>query len=131
MSVRRLLLGTLLTGTFAAGCLAVASPAWAANDAAPACSLSADAPKRHGDGIEGKGYRKGCSDTVTYFWVRIYKVIDHWPDSEIAVKGRQYMQNGDLSAVGGCDGGGQYYTHTSTATGLSGDSHESGRADLC
>jgi hypothetical protein len=61
----------------------------------------------------------------------VYKVIDWWPDAEKAVKGSTYVQNGRLTATGGCDGRGQHYTHTSTATGVSGDSRESRRASLC
>lgn len=131
MIFRRLALGALLAGASAAGGLAVASPAWAVNEAAPGCHISADAPKKHGNRLEGQGHRKECSDTVTYFWVRVYKVIDYFPDSEIAVKGRQYVQNDDLTATGNCDGSDTYYTHTSTATGLSGDSRESIRDQLC
>jgi hypothetical protein len=63
--------------------------------------------------------------------VRVYKVIDWWPDSEIAVKGRNHMQNGNLTAVGSCDGRGEHYTHVSTATGVSGNAVESGRVVLC
>lgn len=131
MRFRRLALGVLLAGACAAGGLAVASPAWAADDAAPACRLVADAPKKHGGRLDGKGERQGCSDTVTYFWVRIYKVVDFLPDSEIAVRGRQYVRNDKLIATGNCDGSDTYYTHTSTATGLSGDSLESDRAQRC
>jgi hypothetical protein len=131
MSFRRLALGALLASACAAGGLAVASPAWAVNDAAPACHLVADAPKQHGNRLEGRGEREGCSDTATYFWVRIYKVVDFLPDSEIAVKGSQYVRNDELTATGNCDGSDTYYTHTSTATGLSGDSLESDRAQRC
>jgi hypothetical protein len=131
MRFQRLALGLLLAGAAAAGGLAVASPAWAADEAAPACRLSADVPTQHGNRLDGKGKRKGCSDTVTYFWVRIYKVVDLLPDSEIAVKGRQYVRDDELTAGGNCDGADTYYTHTSTATGLSGDSRESTRAQRC
>lgn len=134
MSVRRLLLGTLLTGTFAAGCLAVASPAWAVHsdaDAAPGCALRANEPTDSGTTVTGDGIREGCSDVVTYFWVRVYKAIPMWPDTEKAVQGSTYVQNRKLSATGRCDGRGDYYTHTSTATGVTGDSVESSRAQLC
>jgi hypothetical protein len=131
MGFRRSMLGTLLTGALAAGSLAVASPAWGATSGistTPGCHLEAAEPKAI---LKGTGKRKGCSDVVTYFWVRIYKVIPMWPDSEAAVSGRTYVQNTELIATGQCDGGGTYYTHTSTATGLSGDSVESPRAQLC
>ena len=131
MSFRSLLLYTLLGGAFAAGGLAVASPAWGADDAVQGCLLYADTPEQHGSRVQGEGGRLGCSNTVTYFWVRVYRVIDHWPDAEIAVRGRQYMQDGDLTADGSCDGSDDYYTHSSTATGLSGDTTESRRAELC
>lgn len=131
MKFRRLTLGVLLAGACAAGGLAVASPAWAADDAAPGCRLFAEEPERHGNRIQGKGEREGCSDTVTYFWARVYKVVDYFPDTEIAVKGRQYVRNDELTAAGNCDGSDAYYTHTSTATGLSGDSLESGRVHTC
>lgn len=125
------MLGTLLASAFVAGSMAVASPAWSVtsgNGAAPGCHLEAAEPKGR---LNGTGRRKGCSDVVTYFWVRVYKVIPMWPDSETAVKGRTYVQNTELIATGQCDGGGTYYTHASTATGLSGDSVESPRAQLC
>jgi hypothetical protein len=131
MRFRRLALGVLLAGAAAAGGLAVASPAWAADEAAPACHLVAETPQRHGNRLEGTGRREGCSDTATYFWVRIYKDVSFLPDSEIAVKGRQYVRNDELTATGNCDGSDTYYTHTSTATGLSGDSLESDRVQRC
>lgn len=131
MRFRSLTLCALLAGAGAAGGLTVASPAWASDHATTACRIYADKPEPRGRNVEGEGHRRGCSDTVTYFWVRIYKVIDHWPDSEVGVNGRQYVQNDELSVVGSCDGRGSYYTHTSTATGLSGDEVESSRALLC
>jgi hypothetical protein len=131
MSVRGSLLGTVLVTTLAARAMAVASPAWGVGHATRGCQLYADAPEPRGSRIAGEGGRRGCSDTVTYFWTRIYKVIDYWPDGEVAVQGRQYMQNGSLSPAADCDGPGRYYTHASTSTGLSGDSVESRRAELC
>lgn len=134
MSFRRSLLGVLLAGAFAAGGLAVASPAWAVSaggHATPGCTLTADVPTSNKVTVTGKGSRDGCSDTVTYFWVRVYKVIPVWPDSEKAVRGTTYVQNPELTATGPCDGRGDYYTHTSTATGITGDSVESARAQLC
>ena len=137
MNVRTLIPGLLMAGTVVVGGVATAAPAWAAapgtTDVAAACQLRADTPKWNPQTrrLSGVGSRSGCSNTVTYFWVRVYKVIDWWPDSEKAVKGSNYVQNGSLTAVGGCDGRGQHYTHTSTATGVSGDSRESGRKSLC
>ncbi len=134
MSFRRSMLGTLLAGTLVAGSMAVASPAWGAAQggaAAPGCHLIAAEPTAPRGTLNGIGRRKGCSDVVTYFWVRVYKAIPAWPDSEKAVIGRTYIQNIELSAKGQCDGHGDYYTHTSTATGVSGDSVESPRASLC
>ncbi len=131
MSFRRSMLGTLLAGTLVAGSLAVASPAWGASDAMPGCHLEADTPQAPRKTITGTGRREGCSDIVTYFWVRVYKAIPAWPDSEKFVKGRTYIQNTELSATGPCDERGRYYTHTSTATGVTGDSIESDRAQLC
>lgn len=134
MSFRRSVLGTLLACTFAAGSLAVASPAWGASpgdNAASGCHLDAAAPTAPHTILSGAGRRADCSDTVTYFWVRVYKEIPLWPDSEKAVRGRTYVQNTALNATGSCDGRGAYYTHTSTATGLTGDSVESSRAQLC
>ncbi|GAB1515557.1 hypothetical protein [Actinophytocola sp. KF-1] len=128
------MLGTLLAGAFVAGSLAVASPAWGAtqgSDTASGCHLVAAEPTAPRGTLNGIGRREHCSDVVTYFWVRIYKAIPAWPDSEKAVIGRTYVQNTELSAKGPCDGEGDYYTHTSTATGLSGDSVESPRASLC
>jgi hypothetical protein len=93
--------------------------------------LTADKPTAGGSALKGVGSRTGCSDTVTYFWVRVYKVVDWWPDAEKAVKGRPYVQNGNLTATGSCDGRGEHYTHASTATGASGDEVESGRVVLC
>ena len=129
-------LGLLTVCAIAAGGVALASPAWAADpattEAAEACRLNANTPRPSGSAkISGYGSRGGCSDTVTYFWVRVYKAIDWWPDSEIAVRGRNYFQNGSLTVTGACDGRGEHYTHTSTATGASGDSVESGRVVLC
>lgn len=131
MSLRGTLLRTLLAGAFAMGSLAVASPAWGAADAVRGCGLYAKPPTRDGSQVRGEGGRNECSDTVTYLWARIYRVIDHWPDAEIAVQGRQYAQNAKLKPAGSCDGADSYYTHTSSATGLSGDTIESRRAQLC
>lgn len=135
MNFQRSMLGTLLAMTFVAGGLAVASPAWGATpryDTNSGCHLVAtkpyDTPKAS---VKGTGMRKECSDTVTYFWVRVYKVIPMWPDAEKAVSGRTYVQNTELTTTGSCDEGGSYYTHTSTATGVTGDSVESPRAQLC
>ncbi len=128
------MLGALLTGALAAGTVAVASPAWAATpgtDAAPGCRLVASKPTAPRGTLNGIGRREYCSSVVTYFWVRVYKAIPAWPDSETAVVGRTYVQNNELSATGPCDGQGNYYTHTSTAKGLSGDSVESARVSLC
>ena len=131
MSFRRLLLGALLAGTLAAGGLATASPAWADGATTSGCHLTAETPKAPRATLSGTGSRSGCADTVTYFWVRIYEVVPMWPDAERAVRGSTYVQNDKFAATGPCDGKGQYYTHTSTATGLTGDSVESDRALLC
>ena len=134
MSFRRSMLGTLLAGTFVAGSLAVASPAWGVtpgDNVASGCHLDAAKPTAPKTTLAGAGRRAGCSDTVTYFWVRVYREIPLWPDSEKAVRGRTYVQNTALIATGSCDDRGAYYTHTSTATGLTGDSVESSRAQLC
>jgi hypothetical protein len=135
MGFRNYVLGSLAVAAMAAGCAAIASPAWAAGpgtaEAKPACRLTADIPVARGSTLRGAGTRSGCSDTVTYFWVRVYKAIDYWPDAEKAVKGNQYVQNGTLTAIGSCDDRGEHYTHVSTATGASGDAVESGRVVLC
>jgi len=127
--------GVLTAAAVATGSAAISSPSWAdgsgASEVKPACRLGADRPTAHGSTLKGVGWRSGCSDTVTYLWVRVYKVIDFWPDSEKAVNGSQYVQNGNLAATGSCDGRGEHYTHTSTATGVSGDAVESGRVTLC
>ena len=135
MGFRKYALGLLTIAAMAAGSAAIASPAWAADPATgaakPACRLNANKPTARGSTLRGVGSRSGCSDTVTYFWVRVYKAIDYWPDAEKAVKGNQYVQNGSLTATGPCDGRGEYYTQTSTATGVSGGDVESGRVVLC
>lgn len=133
MGFRNHALGLLAISAVAAGGAAVASPAWAAGQGADeqACRLNAKRPTASASTLRGVGSRSGCSDTVTYFWVRVYKVIDWWPDAEKAVKGDKYVQNGNLMATGPCDGRGEYYTHTSTATGASGSDVESGRVVLC
>jgi hypothetical protein len=134
MSFRRLALCALLAGTLAAGGLAVASPAWAVStddDVAAGCHLSAEVPTAARGSVSGTGIRDECSDTVTYFWVRVYKAIPAWPDSEKAVRGSTYVQNIELTANGSCDGRTDYYTHVSTATGITGDSIESARKQLC
>jgi hypothetical protein len=132
MGFRKTMFGVLTVGAIAAGGAAMASPAWAAEPGGEqACRLSAGAPEVSKSTLRGRGVRADCQDTVTYFWVRVYKVIDLWPDAEKAVKGTQYLQNGNLTATGPCDGRDEHYTHTSTATGVSGDSIESARALLC
>jgi hypothetical protein len=131
MKCCKYVLGLLTVVAVAAGGAAIASPAWAADEATPACRLNANKPTVSGSNLKGIGSRSGCSDTVTYFWVRVYKAIDWWPDAEKAVRGKQYVQNGNLTATGSCDGRGEHYTHTSTATGASGDAVESGRVVLC
>lgn len=135
MGFRNYVLGSLTIVAVAAGSAAIISPAWAVGpgtgEAEPVCRLTASKPTASGSTLKGVGSRSGCSDTVTYFWVRVYKVVDWWPDAEKAVKGRQYVQNGNLTATGSCDGRGEHYTHTSTATGASGDEVESGRVVLC
>ena len=81
--------------------------------------------------MSGYGARSGCSNTVNYFWVRVYKQIDWWPDAERAVAGRTHWGNGGLTAKGSCAGRAVHYTHVSTATGVSGDSRESSRRTIC
>jgi len=136
MSIRKIALRLLMVGMIATGGTMMASPAWAASpDAFDAnagrCRLTANEPTANGSRLRAEGSRSGCSNTVTYFWVRVYKVIPFWPDSEKAVKGQNYVQNGKLVATGTCDGHGEHYTHTSTASGTAGDSVESGRVVLC
>lgn len=130
-AIAPLSLASSLLGAMVVGSLAMASPAWGAAQPALGCQLYADAPEQHASRVVAEGGRRGCPDTVTYFWTRIYKVVDHWPDSEVAVRGRQYMRNGQLKPDATCDGPGRYYTHASTSTGMSGDSVESRRAELC
>jgi hypothetical protein len=135
MGFRDCVRGSLMIAAVGAGSVAFASPAWASGQAAgeakPACRLNANKPTVSKSTLKGAGSRSGCSDTVTYFWVRVYKVVDLWPDSERAVRGNQYVQNGNLVATGSCDGRGEHYTHTSTASGAGGDAVESGRIVLC
>jgi hypothetical protein len=132
MGFRNTMFGVLTVGAIAAGGAAMVSPAWAAEPGGEqACRLIAYKPSTSGATLQGKGERAGCSDTVTYFWVRVYKVIDLYPDGERAVTGSNYVQNTNLTARGSCDGKEEYYTHTSTATGISGDSTESSRVVLC
>lgn len=136
MQLRKIAVGLLMLGTISTASLATALPAWAADPGAPGtgasvCRITASAPYKSGGRLHGDGARSGCSDTVTYLWVRVYEDITWWPDSERGVTGRNYVQNGQLTATGTCDGHGLYYTYTSTASGASGDSVESGRAPLC
>ncbi|TDV44178.1 hypothetical protein CLV71_11487 [Actinophytocola oryzae] len=138
MSFRSITATALMVGAAACGGAALAAPAWAADTtasgtSAAVCRITANPPKSNGapTKLRGEGSRSGCSSTVTYLWVRVYKDITLWPDSERAVNGQNYVQNGTFAATGTCDGSGSYYTHTSTATGASGDSVESGRVDLC
>jgi hypothetical protein len=131
MNIRRWPLG-LVVAAVTAGGAAMASPAWAAPADEQACHLTAYKPEpRPGSALQGTGLRSGCGDQVTYFWVRVYRDIDLWPDAERAVIGSQYVQNDELTARGKCGDHGEHYTHTSTATGLSGDSVESARKTLC
>jgi hypothetical protein len=125
-----------MAGTIATSGAMMTSPAWATDPStsearAGGCRLTANEPRVNGSRLRGTGSRSGCSNTVTYFWVRVYKVIPFWPDSEKAVKGQNYVQNGKLAATGSCDGRGEHYTYTSTASGASGNSVESGRVTLC
>lgn len=133
MQFRKMTLGLLLAGTIATAGFATTSPAWATDPETPTggCRITANPPRLQGTKLRGDGARTGCANTVTYLWVRVYKAIPWWPDSEQAVKGKTYVQNGALTAIGSCAGHGDYYTHTSTATGMSGDSIESDRAVLC
>jgi hypothetical protein len=140
MGMRRFVTGLLMAGAVASGGVALASPAWAspaggaagASDVVAAgCVLGANTPSGSGSTVRGYGYRSGCGNTVTYFWVRVYKHIAWWPDSERAVRGATYFQNGGLTASGSCSGRGEYYTHSSTSTGLSGEARESLRRTLC
>lgn len=122
MGERRFVAGVLMAGAVAAGGIAMASSAWASpagtvagsspSSAAvgpAACSLNASPPKSSGSRLSGYGSRTGCGSVVTYFWVRVYKHIPWWPDSEEAVAGATYFQNGGLTARGNCDGRGDYY----------------------
>lgn len=144
MGKRRFVTGVLMAGAIASGGVAMASPAWAAPSDTPtgssagasevspaACSLNANPPSSSRGKLSGYGSRSGCGNTVTYFWVRVYKAIDWWPDAEKAVRGATYWQNGGMTATGNCDGRGVHYTHVSTATGASGDSRESSRRTIC
>lgn len=134
MGLRNYALGTLTVLAMGTACAAVASPAWATEpgtEARQGCGLTASKPLPTRTGLKGVGDRHGCSDTVTYMWVRVYKAIDFFPDAEKAVNGQQYVQNATITATGPCDGQGEHYTYVSTATGASGDSVESGRKKLC
>lgn len=136
MGTRNITLGLVMVGAIAIGGTMMASPAWATSPGASetssgGCRLIANEPSSNGSRVRGEGVRSNCSNTVTYFWVRVYKVIPFWPDSEKAVKGQTYVQKGKLVATGACDGHGEHYTHVSTASGASGDSVESGRTVLC
>lgn len=133
MKIRKIVFGLIMTSTLVTGGTTLSSPAWATSPdtSSGGCRLTANEPRVNGSRLRGDGARSGCSNTVTYFWVRVYKVIPFWPDSEKAVKGLQYVQNGKLTASGSCDGRGEHYTYTSTASGTSGNSIESGRVVLC
>lgn len=150
MSKRRFVTGVLMAGAIASGGVAMASPAWAAPSGAPtgsstgasagsgasdvapaACSLYANPPGSSSGRLSGYGSRWGCGNTVNYFWVRVYKHINFWPDSEKAVRGATHWRNGGLTASGGCDGRGVHYTHVSTRTGLGGEDLESRRVTIC
>lgn len=136
METRKIALGLIMVGAIAIGGAVIDSPAWAASPdtsetTSGGCRLTASQPTVNGSRLRGEGSRTGCSNTVTYLWVRVYKVIPFWPDSEKAMKGQTYVQNGKLVATGGCDGRGEHYTYTSTASGTVGDSVESGRIVLC
>jgi len=136
MRTRKMTLGLLMIGALATGGMMTTSPAWASSPDkfdvnAGSCRLAAKEPTANGSRLRAEGSRSGCSNTVTYFWVRVYKVIPFWPDSEKAVKGQNYVRNGKLVATGACDGRGEHYTYTSTASGTAGDSVESGRVVLC
>lgn len=132
---RKMIFGVLIAGALAAAGAATASPAWATSPnpsvTSRGCRLTANEPNSNGSRVRGEGTRSNCSNTVTYFWVRVYRDIPFWPDSEEAVNGQNYVQNGKLTASGTCDGHGEYYTYTSTASGTSGDDVESGRTVLC
>lgn len=132
MNFRRSMLYAVVVTATAMGGVAVTSPAWAAPAHGQGCHLTAKKPQNHGRGyLKGTGLRSDCADQVTYFWVRVYRDIKMWPDAERAVKGTQYVQDSELTAIGACGDPGDHYTHTSTATGLDGDSLESERKHLC
>ena len=144
MGKRRFVTGLLMAGAIASGSVAMASPAWAApaggsadgtaggsDVSASSCVLYANSPTSYGSRLSGYGSRWGCGNTVTYFWVRVYKQIPWWPDAERAVRGTTYFQNGGMTATGTCNGRGEYYTHSSTATGVSGEDRESYRRTIC
>jgi hypothetical protein len=139
MGKRRFVTGLLMVVAVASGGVAMASPAWAApaGDAGgsdvsvSSCVLYANSPTSSGRRLSGYGSRWGCGSTVTYFWVRVYKHIPWWPDAERAVRGATHFQNGGMTASGTCDGYGDYYTYSSTATGASGEDRESYRRTIC
>jgi hypothetical protein len=93
-------------GAIASGCVAMASTAWAetadasgrtstssgSDVTAAGCALHAKPPGSPEARLSGYGSRWGCSDTVTYLWVKVYQHVPWWPDREKAVRGAQLAQ---------------------------------------
>ena len=126
-------IGAFVAGTVLVGS-SVAGTAWASSQqesavehASAACGLGADNPSASGGTISGSGSRAGCGGTVT-LTVQVRKHRPAWPDKVVAETSRTGFSNGSLTASGGCDGNGTYFTETRSS---SGNKVSSGRVNRC
>jgi hypothetical protein len=105
------------------GAAALSSPAWAA------CSISAYAPVKSGNSLQGTVTRSGCAGNQVDLESRLMKNVVAFPDAPVANAYKRGIQNGSVTAVGDCRlGRGQYYTWAF----LNGNSSvESTRDDYC
>ncbi len=113
MAVGVLAAGVALVGTSAT---ASAGTGTAVGRAVAACGLGANIPSQYGNMISGSGSRTECGGTVT-LTVEIRKHRRAWPDLAVAETTRTNFSTGSLTARGGCDGMGTYFTETRSSTG--------------
>ncbi|MEV2278224.1 hypothetical protein AB0I72_21830 [Nocardiopsis sp. NPDC049922] len=122
----------MAVGVLTAGTVLVGATAWAGTDtaighAAAPCGLGASIPSQYGNTVAGTGSRTECGGKVT-LTVQVRKHRPAWPDLTVAETTRTDFTSGNLTARGGCEGKGTYFTETRSSTG---NKLASGRVNRC
>lgn len=119
MSKKRILGAALVIGPVIVGGVAVASPAWAAQEQPAACALYASNVTQSGNTLSGDGGRQGCGPGNVNVAAAIYKDVSFLPDPREASAERQNVTNVNIHLIAACDGTDPYYVLTNSSTGNS------------